>query len=110
MSKTEIRKLDEALDLDDMVNRFLRWPLPASVCSDTCVSDRNYPHGRSGTNLLTAQEARAMLRFVVLREPVQGPPQMGEHCICSAFPGGACDGSCYVDYRRDPANWPQNIR
>lgn len=47
-----------------LVDRFLSWPLPASVCSDTCVSDPTYPH-RSGTNLLTATEARQMLEHVL---------------------------------------------
>ena len=46
---------------DDMVNRFLTWPVPASV----------YPDGepgkpvRTGTNLLTHSEARAMLEHVL---------------------------------------------
>ena len=43
-----------------MVDRFLTWPLPASVCSDPCATTQGYPH-RAGTNLLTADEARAML-------------------------------------------------
>lgn len=50
---------------DDMVNRFLRWPLPASVCSDLCVTESKYPHSRSGTNLLTEDETRQMLEFVI---------------------------------------------
>lgn len=52
-------------ELNHMVNRFLSWPLPKSVCSDTCVSDRNYQFPRSGTNLLTADEARQMLEYVM---------------------------------------------
>lgn len=50
--------------LDKMVDRFLAWPLPASVCSDACVVQRGYPH-RIGTNLLTADEARQMLEHVL---------------------------------------------
>lgn len=50
--------------LSHMVDRFLAWPLPKSVCSDTCVTDSNYPSPRSGTNLLTADEARSMLEYV----------------------------------------------
>lgn len=50
---------------DEMVDRFLAWPLPKSVCSDQCVTDNNYPNSRSGTNLLTATEARAMLEHVL---------------------------------------------
>lgn len=51
--------------IDTMVDRFLAWQLPKSVCSDLCVTDSNYPHSRSGTNLLTATEARAMLEHVL---------------------------------------------
>ena len=54
---------------DEMVNRFLRWPLPMSVCSDLCVTKRemesSYPPKRTGTSLLTADEARQMLEFVL---------------------------------------------
>jgi hypothetical protein len=55
--------LDEAAsqDIDTLVNRFLAWPLPRSVCSDACVSMPDYPH-RCGTNLLTADEAKAMFQ------------------------------------------------
>jgi hypothetical protein len=56
----------------EMVDRFLRWPLPASVCSDTCVTTRDYPHQRSGTNLLTHDEARQMLEFVLTASPPGG--------------------------------------
>ena len=47
-----------------LVDRFLAWPLPQSVCSDTCVSDKNYKFPRSGTNLLTADEARQMFEYL----------------------------------------------
>jgi len=53
-----------------MVDRFLSWPMPDSVCSDGCVTQRNYGKAqgwpkRSGTNLLTADEARQMLEYVL---------------------------------------------
>src|ERR1035437_6938948 len=51
--------------MDKLVNRFLSWTLPKSVCSDTCVSDPNYQHARYGTNLLTADEAKEMLEHVL---------------------------------------------
>ena len=58
--------------LDEMVKRFLSWPLPDSVCSDFCVTVRDYkPPNRVGTNLLTADEARQMLEHV-LKSPAQG--------------------------------------
>ena len=50
---------------DEMVNRFLQWPLPKSVCSDTCVSMNDYQFPRFGTSLLTAVEARQMLEHVL---------------------------------------------
>lgn len=50
--------------LQTLVDRFLAWPLPATVCADGCASDPSYPH-RSGTNLLTADEAKAMFVYVL---------------------------------------------
>jgi hypothetical protein len=49
---------------EEMVTRFLNWPLPKSVRPDPCVMDTEYPH-RIGTNLLTADEARQMLEYVL---------------------------------------------
>lgn len=49
--------------IDKLVDRFLAWPLPDSVCSDPCASKSGYPH-RSGTNLLTADEARQMFKHL----------------------------------------------
>ena len=51
--------------LEDMVNRFLAWPLPETVSADGCATNPAYPHPRSGTNLLNAEEARAMLVYVL---------------------------------------------
>jgi hypothetical protein len=48
-----------------MVNLFLAWPLPQTVCSDLCATDSAYKFPRSGTNLLTADEARQMFEHVV---------------------------------------------
>ena len=48
---------------DEMVNRFLTWKLPLSVSADQCATIPNYVE-RTGTNLLTAVEARAMLEHV----------------------------------------------
>lgn len=47
-----------------LVNKFLSWPLPETVCSDLCATMPNYPH-RTGTTLLTADEAEQMLKYVV---------------------------------------------
>ncbi len=59
-------KLTKSLDIDELVNRFLAWPLPETVCSDLCVTEHGKPH-RIGTNLLTAVEARQMLGHVLAR-------------------------------------------
>lgn len=48
-----------------LVDRFLSWRLPESVCSDLCVTRRDYPHPRVGTNLLTADEARQMIEYLL---------------------------------------------
>jgi hypothetical protein len=60
------------LNLDEMVDRFLTWPLPKSVCSDLCATIKNYVHPRTGTSLLTADEARQMLEHVLNTEPKRG--------------------------------------
>lgn len=49
---------------DAMVDRFLSWPLPESVCADLCATKHGYPN-RIGTNLLTGEEARKMLEHVL---------------------------------------------
>lgn len=51
--------------MKELVDRFLTWPLPQSVASDGCATDPTFPHPRSGTNLLTADEAEAMLVYVL---------------------------------------------
>jgi hypothetical protein len=59
-----------------LVDRFLTWKLPATVCSDVCVTKRDYPHAhlRRGTNLLTADEARQMVKHLFDDEPVSPTP------------------------------------
>lgn len=65
IAEREIVRLDERQVTDAMVDRFLSWRLPQSVCSDTYVSDPNYKFPRCGTSLLGADEARAMLEHVL---------------------------------------------
>jgi hypothetical protein len=61
----QLDKAHEALrDTDRMVSRFLAWKLPATVCSDPCVTTSDYPH-RLGTNLLTATEAKEMIDYLL---------------------------------------------
>lgn len=50
--------------IDKLVDKFLGWPLPESVCSDQCASIPGYPH-RCGTNLMTADEAKQMFAHVL---------------------------------------------
>lgn len=54
--------------IDELVNKFLTWNLPDSVCSDLCVTDykwhEKHSYPRSGTNLLTAAEARQMFEYL----------------------------------------------
>jgi len=74
---------------DEMVNRFLSWPLPPDFHPDAGISfnpefniEWNAKHGKPpqrhepiGTNLLTAEQARAMLEFVLAtdrRQPAEG--------------------------------------
>lgn len=47
-----------------LAERFVGWPLPKSVCSDLCASDPNYAFPRSGTNLLSVEEARQMVTYL----------------------------------------------
>lgn len=47
--------------IDDLVNRFLTWPVPADVYPDGTPGQP----GRTGTNLMTAQQAKDMLTHVL---------------------------------------------
>lgn len=59
--------------MKEMVDRFLRWPLPKSVRCDPCATMTDYAFERTGTNLLTFTEARQMLEHVILSAPLQLP-------------------------------------
>jgi hypothetical protein len=63
---------------DEMVTRFLGWPLPKSFAPDCGISfdgrkpDQWNPDGKGwpiGTNLFTADEARQMLEHIFRDEP-----------------------------------------
>lgn len=64
--KEVLVKLLHEFDIEALVSRFLAWPLPTSVRPDGIDGD---PH-RSGTNLLTADEARQMLKYL-LHDPIK---------------------------------------
>lgn len=46
-----------------LVDRFLMWPLPESVCADPCATKQG--PGRIGTMLLTAHEAEQMITHLL---------------------------------------------
>lgn len=63
--------------LDEMVNRFLAWPLPKDFYPDCGISfdgrkDDEWNKNRTwpvGTNLFTAEQARALLAYLLGEEP-----------------------------------------
>jgi hypothetical protein len=63
-------KIDER-ELQRLAERFCAAPLPASVCADMCAT-KSGQEVRYGTNLLTAEEAREVLRYV-LSDPEPAP-------------------------------------
>jgi hypothetical protein len=64
-SKTEdVAAVVQQRIVSRLVDRFLNWPLPKSVCSDPCVIYHGYAN-RTGTNLLTATEAEEMIRHLL---------------------------------------------
>ena len=69
---------------DEMVNRFLSWRLPNSVCVDPIVykmPDASGREPRYGTNLLSASEARDMLHHVM-----DSWPQPMTSLFCEKYP------------------------
>lgn len=76
---------------DEIVSRFLAWKLPREFAPDGGVSfTPPHPafdpetHWPSGTNLLTATQARAMLEHVL-----GGLPEPMTREFCAAYPGTA---------------------
>ncbi len=55
--------MSEAL-IDRLVQKFLTCPLPQSVKADPCACNPHHPH-RTGTNLLTATDAKEVLTQVL---------------------------------------------
>lgn len=53
----------EVASVERFVDRFLSYRLPVSVCADPVACNPGTP-GRTGTNLLTADEARQMMEHV----------------------------------------------
>ena len=61
------------LTVEELVDRFLAWPLPKSVSSDPCASIPDYPN-RTGTNLLTAGEARQLIEYLFATPQTEPDP------------------------------------
>jgi hypothetical protein len=59
--RSKLARQAEPVVTEDMVNRFLQWPVPASVHPDGTPGQP----GRTGTNLLDATTARQMLEQVL---------------------------------------------
>ena len=55
--------------MDELVDRFLAWPLPRSVGADP-IATLPGAMGRTGTNLLTSDEARQMIEHLLEIIPV----------------------------------------
>jgi hypothetical protein len=58
----------DAPEVTEMVNRFLGWPLPKTFGPDCGISFKPLAHPNAwpiGTNLFTADEARAMFEYVL---------------------------------------------
>lgn len=64
-------------DIDELVSRFLTWPVPASVHPDGTPGQP----GRTGTNLMTAAEAKEMLLYVLAAAPQASQPPQGAEPI-----------------------------
>jgi hypothetical protein len=84
---------DVGIDFPALVNRFLAWPLPESVFCDFVATTPGAPH-RIGTNLMTADEARAMLEYVLAKNPEPALARQGEAPATPAvgLPGAAGEG------------------
>lgn len=57
-----------ALDLDRLANRLMGWPIPHGMTCDLCMTMPDYPHPRSGTNMIGVSDARAMLEWLFASE------------------------------------------
>jgi len=75
-----------AFDIDEIVNRFLRWPLPDHVSPDGEYPARKWRekwgYPLSGTNLLDAVAARAMFDFCLAD---MSPPAQLQRVLDEAF-------------------------
>lgn len=90
-------------EINKLVDAFLAWPLPVSVCPDPIAMMLGSPR-RSGTNLLTADEAKQMFEHVLSKvstAPPSAEPLQGEREKFEAW-----GKSCALDLSRYPAGDP----
>jgi hypothetical protein len=78
---------------DEMVSRFLCWPLPKTFSPDCCIAfDREsasrLPTWPMGTNLLNADEARQMLEHVLAARQEQNAPTKEANIVQSCGMAG----------------------
>jgi len=73
---------------DEMVNRFLTWKLPAGFSPDGGVTfrrDLSIKDWPSGTNLLTAEQAKAMLEHVLEGHSALPPGWKAQRVVQTPF-------------------------
>ena len=84
------------------VDRFLTWPVPASVHPDGTPGRP----GRTGTNLLSAPEARAMLDHVCAATEAAPPLGLLTFCVLVTTNGHTVSGEAHC---QDPAKFDAEI-
>lgn len=85
--KKDIKAPAQEESIKQLVDAFLAWPLPESVCSDQCATMRGYPH-RTGTNLLTAVEAREMFKHCLAACGTPETQNMNNYRVFVVLPSG----------------------
>jgi hypothetical protein len=59
-----MRKRKKAMNnIKELTEKFLRWPVPHSVCADLCATKQQ--EGRTGTNFFSYSEAEAMIKYLI---------------------------------------------
>ncbi len=81
--------------IDELVNRFLAWPVPADVYPDGAPGKP----GRTGTNLLTAQQAREMLEYVLAAQPKREAVRFSDEDVRDVINvvGGTADDFRFIE-------------
>lgn len=73
-TKTETELSNDKIKTDKefitmLAQKFVQWDLPSTVVCDKCVTESDYPFPRSGTNLLSFDEAEKLFKdlFVFIK-------------------------------------------